>query len=76
MELSLRVQQSLCEHQESRGVVGCGRGGTELLELMLIQDDRGLAIQRILWEPAFWLLGNMHPFSIDHREGFQAGAFM
>ena len=32
--------------------------------------------QHILWGPALTLLGNIHPFSIDHWEGFQAFAFM
>lgn len=32
--------------------------------------------QHILWGPALWLLGNVHPFSIDHWEEFQACAFM
>lgn len=42
----------------------------------LLGDGRDLASQHILWEPGFRLLGNVHLFSIDHREGFQACAFM
>lgn len=32
--------------------------------------------QHILWGPGLWLLGNIHQFSVDHWERFQACAFM
>lgn len=63
-------------------VLGCSRGW-ESLEVggltVGARADTGWqrpGNQHILWGPALWLLGSIHPFSIDHWEGFQASAFM
>ena len=71
MRLSFRVRSGLCRRWESLGV---GGGLTARA-----QADTGWqrpGNQHILWGPALRLLGNIHPFSIDHQEGFQACAFM
>lgn len=72
-----RTTLTVPPHQASFRRVKGGEGGAGgLFVLRLIQDGRDLANQHILWGARLWLLGNIHPASIDGREGFQPCAFM
>lgn len=65
-----RRQQGLCRRWNSLGLGGLTVGA---------RADTGRprpGNQHILWGPVLLLLGNIHPFSIDHWEEFQACAFM